>query len=77
MQRAYLRAVPDTPHLSWNDVGYGGPEREEPLSPELQALLDRWNEDLRRAADAVDEARAAFRERKAEVAGLEVTLFEG
>lgn len=75
MQRAYLRAVPDTPHLSWNDVGYGDSEREEPLSPELQALLDRFDEELRRAVEAVDAARAAFREAKEDVAGLEAPLF--
>jgi len=76
MQRAYLRAVPDTPHLSWDDVGYGEVEREEPLAPELQSLLDRWNEDLRRAADEVDAARSSFRERKDELSGLDVPLFD-
>ncbi|MDX9734630.1 MAG: hypothetical protein RBU36_10930, partial [Thermoanaerobaculia bacterium] len=76
MQRAYLRAVPDTPHLSWDDVGYGEVEREEPLAPELAALLDRWNEDLRRAADEVDAARLSFRERKDELSGLDVPLFD-
>lgn len=75
MQRAYLRAVPGTPHLSWDDVGYGEAEREEPLSPELQALLGRFDEELRRAVEAVDAARAAFREARAEVAGLEAPLF--
>ncbi|MHB1046333.1 MAG: TFIIB-type zinc ribbon-containing protein [Thermoanaerobaculia bacterium] len=76
VQRAYLRAVPETSHLTWDGLPYGEPERETPLAPELQALLDRWNEDLRRAADAVDAARAAFRDAKAEVAGLEVPLFD-
>lgn len=76
MQRAYLRAVPDTPHLSWSDAGYGETEREEPLAPELAALLERWNDDLRRAADEVDEARAAFRERRDELSGLDVPLFD-
>ncbi len=75
MRRAYLRAVPDTPHLSWNEVGYGEAEREEPLPPELQALLDRFDEELRRAVETVDAARAAFREAKEEVAGLETPLF--
>ena len=75
VQRAYLRAVPETPHLTWDGLPYGEPEQEAPLAPELQALLDRWNEDLRRAVDAVDAARAAFREGRAEVAGLEVPLF--
>ena len=76
MQRAYLRAVPGTPHVSWDDVGYGEVEREEPLAPELQSLLDRWNEDLRRAADEVDAARSSFRERKDELSGLDVPLFD-
>lgn len=53
-----------------------GPEREPPLSAELQALLDRWNDDLRRVADAVDAERAAWRERKESVAGLDVPLFD-
>ena len=77
VQRAYLRAVPDTPHLSWEGLPYWEPEREPPLSPELQALLDRWNEDLGRAVEAVDAARAAFREMKEErLAELDVPLFE-
>lgn len=76
VQRAYLRAVPDTPHLSWKEVGYGEREREDPLSPELQALLDRFKEELRRAVDAVDAARAAYREAKGELARLEVPLFD-
>jgi len=76
VQRAYLRAVPDTPHVSWDGLPYWEPEREPPLSPDLQSLLDRWNEDLGRAVDAVDAARAAFREMKEELARLEVPLFE-
>jgi predicted RNA-binding Zn-ribbon protein involved in translation (DUF1610 family) len=77
VQRAYLRAVPDTPHLSWDGLPYGEPEREPPLSPELQALLDRFGGELARAVEAVDAAREAFRERKAELTGLEVPLFGG
>ena len=76
VQRAYLRAVPDTPHLSWEEAGYGEREREPSLAPELQALLDRFDEALRRAVDEVDAARAAFREVKEAVAGLEVPLFD-
>jgi hypothetical protein len=76
VQRAYLRAVPDTPHLSWAGLPYREPEREPPLSPELQALLDRWNEDLSRAVDAVDAARAAFRGFRESIAGLEIPLFD-
>jgi predicted RNA-binding Zn-ribbon protein involved in translation (DUF1610 family) len=76
MQRAYLRAVPDTPHLSWEAVGYGEPEREELLSGELQSLLDRFGEELRAAVDAVDATRVALREAKEVLAGLEAPLFE-
>jgi hypothetical protein len=76
VQRAYLRAVPDTPHLSWDGLPYREPEREPPLSEDLQALLDRWNEDLGRAVDVVDAARAAFRELRESLAGRDVPLFE-
>ncbi|MBK9373355.1 MAG: hypothetical protein IPN03_06395 [Holophagales bacterium] len=50
--------------------------QESPLSPELQALLDRWDDDLRRAVGAVDEARAAFRGFRESIAGLDVPLFD-
>jgi predicted RNA-binding Zn-ribbon protein involved in translation (DUF1610 family) len=76
LQRAYLRAVPGTPHLSWDGLPYWEPGKEPPLPPELQALLDRWNDDLRRAVDSVDAARAAFRECKESIAGLDVPLFD-
>jgi hypothetical protein len=76
MQRAYLRAVPDTPHLSWDGLPPWEPVREPPLSPELQALLDRWNADLGRAVNEMDEARAAFRTFKESITGLDVPLFE-
>ncbi len=46
------------------------------MSPELQALLDRWDDDLRRAVGAVDEARAAFRGFRESIAGLDVPLFD-
>ncbi len=52
------------------------PEREPPLSPDLQALLDRWNEDLGRAVEVVDAARAAFRELRESLVGRDVPLFE-
>ena len=74
-QRAYLRAVPETPHLSWDELPPWEPEREPPLAPELQALLDRWNDVLSRAVAEVDAAREAFREAKERVAGLDVPLF--
>ena len=76
-QRAYLRAVPDTPHLSREGLPYEELELEPPLSPDLQGLLDRWNGDLARAVEAVDAARAAFRETKESLAGLDVPLFDG
>lgn len=77
VQRAYLRAVPGTPHVSWEGLPYWEPEREPPLSPELQQLLDRFGEELGRAVEAVDAAREAFRARKEELAGLEAPLFDG
>jgi hypothetical protein len=49
---------------------------EPPLSPELQALLDRWDDDLRRAVGAVDAARATYREFRKSIAGLQVPLFD-
>jgi hypothetical protein len=76
VQRAYLRAVPETPHLSREGLPYWEPEKEPPLAPELQALLDRWNTDLGRAVDEVDAARAAFRRFRESIGGLDVPLFE-
>ncbi len=51
-------------------------DQEPPLSPELQALLDRWDGDLRRAVGAVDTARATYRESRESIAGLHVPLFD-
>ncbi|HYN42625.1 MAG TPA: hypothetical protein VE129_12660 [Thermoanaerobaculia bacterium] len=76
VQRAYLRAVPETPHLSWEGLPYGQPEKEPPLAPELQALLDRWNADLGSAVDEVNAAREAFRTFRESILGIEVPLFE-
>lgn len=76
VQRAYLRAVPETPHLSWEGLPYWQSEEEPPLPPELQALLDRWNTDLGRAVDEVNGARAAYRAFRESIAGFEVPLFE-
>ena len=76
MQRAYLRAVPDTPHLSWEGLPDWQAEKEPPLAPELQALLDRWNADLGRAVDEVNAARVVYRTLRESIAGLEVRLFE-
>lgn len=76
VQRAYLRAVPETPHLSWEGLPYWQPEAEPPLSPELAALLERWNDDLGRAVEAVNAARTTFRAYRDSIAGLDVPLFE-
>jgi predicted RNA-binding Zn-ribbon protein involved in translation (DUF1610 family) len=76
VQRAYLRAIPGTAHLSWDGLPYWQSEEEPPLAPELQALLDRWSADLGRAVDEVNGARAAYRAFKESIARLDVPLFE-
>ena len=68
--REYLPPPGEGPDALYADVV------EPPLAPELQALLDRWDADLRRAVDEVNAARAAFRTFKESIAGLDVPLFE-
>lgn len=77
VQRSYLSAHPDTPHLSYDGLPYRRSPADSELTPEMRGARDDWNDGICRSVEANEAARNETSRRLADVRELEVELYDG
>ena len=77
VQRRYLSAHPDTPHLSHENLPYFAPPKEPELTPDLRRARDEWKAGVGRAVAADHAARDEVSARLNHVRERSVEIYDG
>lgn len=75
VKREYIRRNPDTKLLATSQKYYWQSEPKRGFDPEMQKLVDDWNEGIRAAVDHYHQAREACKELREQARALEVPIF--